>query len=71
MFYLCRSTGFCLPYSTELVYLPFFFLFAVKFGKLKHQATILGVLLVILGRLRFPIGSSETVQEILKATIKW
>lgn len=57
--------------STELIYLSLFFLFAWKFRKIKHLATLIGVLLVFIRFLRIPIGSSETVQEFLKAVIIW
>ena len=57
--------------STELIYLPLFLLFAYKFGKIKHQATIIGIVLVIIRLLRIPIGSSETVQHFLNTVIKW
>jgi len=57
--------------STELVYLPLFLVFALKFGKIKHQATLIGILLVFIRLLRFPIGSSETVQAFLKSVIIW
>ena len=43
----------------EAVYIPLFLVFANKFGKLKHQATLIGLLLVIVRLLRFPIGSME------------
>lgn len=56
--------------SAELVYIPLFLIFAYKFGKIKHQATLIGLLLVIVRLLRFPVGSSETVQEFLKALIQ-
>lgn len=57
--------------SAELIYIPLFLVFAYTFGKIKHQATLIGLLLVIVRVLRFPIGSSETVQEILKALIRY
>lgn len=57
--------------STELIYLPLLLIFAYKFGKIKHQATLIGILLVFIRFLRIPIGSSETIQEFLKAVIKW
>ncbi len=57
--------------GTELVYLPLFLLFASKFGKMKHEATVLIVLLTLFRFLRVPIGSSEVVQGFLEAVIKW
>ena len=57
--------------SAELIYIPLFLIFAYKFGKIKHQATLIGLLLVIVRVLRFPLGSSETVQEFLKLVIKY
>ncbi len=55
----------------ELIYIPLFLLFAYKFGKIKHQATYIGLLLVIVRFLRIPLGASETIQEILKAMIRF
>ncbi len=57
--------------SGELIYIPLFLLFAFKFGKIKHQATLIGLLLVIVRFLRIPLGSSETIQEFLKAVIRF
>ncbi|NNE67778.1 MAG: hypothetical protein HKN33_14545 [Pyrinomonadaceae bacterium] len=57
--------------STELIYLPLLLFFAYKFKQLRHQATIIGILLVLVRTLRFPIGSSETIQGILEAAIKY
>ncbi|MEP3208503.1 MAG: hypothetical protein ABJN95_04890 [Maribacter sp.] len=57
--------------SAEIIYIPLLLLFAQKFGKMKHQATLIGIVLVVFRFLRVPIGSSEVVQEILKAFIKW
>ena len=57
--------------SAELIYIPLFLLFAFKFGKLKHQATLIGLLLVLVRLLRVPIGSSEAVQTFLKAVIQF
>lgn len=57
--------------SSEFIYLTLFLLFAFKFGKLKHQATLIGIILVFVRALRVPLGSSETIQEFLKALIIW
>ena len=57
--------------ASELIYLPLFLLFVFKFGKLKHQATILGLTLIAVRFLRVPLGSMETIQEFLKVLIKW
>lgn len=57
--------------SAEFIYIPMFLLFAHKFGKIKHQATLIGFLLVVVRVLRFPMGSSETVQEFLKLVIQF
>ena len=57
--------------SAELIYIPLFLLFAFKFGKFKHQATLIGLLLVLVRLLRVPIGSSEAVQTFLKAVIQF
>ena len=57
--------------TTELIYLTIFILFVRKFGKFNHLATYLGLSLVIVRLLRFPLGSSETVQQFLQAVIKW
>jgi len=59
------------PISTELIYLSVFLLFAFKFGKIKHLATLIGFILILVRFLRIPIGSSEAVQELLKTIIKW
>lgn len=57
--------------SAEVIYIPLLLLFAYKFGKIKHQATIIGLSLVVIRFLRVPIGSSEVVQEFLQAFIKF
>ena len=57
--------------SAEFIYIPLLLLFANKFGKLKHQATYIGLSLVLVRLLRLPIGSSETVQEFLKVLIRF
>jgi len=57
--------------STELVYLPLLLIFAAKFGKIKHQALVIGILLIVIRFLRLPIGSSETLQDFLKMVILW
>ncbi len=57
--------------SAELVYIPLFLLFAHKFGKFKHQATLIGLLLVLVRMLRVPIGSSTGVQDFLKTVIQF
>lgn len=60
-----------LAISTQGIYLVLFLLFTLKFGKFKHQAFIIGILLVFIRLLRMPLGSSESVQEFLNAVIKW
>ena len=57
--------------ASELIYIPLFILFIAKFGKWKHQATIIGFLLIGVRFLRVPLGSSETIQEFLKAVIQF
>ncbi|MEL6674793.1 MAG: hypothetical protein AAFR61_21475 [Bacteroidota bacterium] len=57
--------------STELIYIPLFLLFARKFGSFRHPATVIGLLLVVLRFLRFPIGSIEWVQQLLEMVIKY
>jgi hypothetical protein len=57
--------------SSEFIYLILFLMFASKFGKLKHQATIIGIVLIFIRLLRVPMGSSETIQEFLKSVIKY
>ena len=57
--------------SAELIYIPLFLVFAFKFGKLKHQATLIGLLLVVVRLIRVPIGSSEAVQSFLKTLIQY
>lgn len=57
--------------SAEIVYLALFLAFATKFGKLRHIASYIALVLVIVRALRFPIGNSEFVQELLTNIIKW
>lgn len=57
--------------STEVIYLILFFTFAIKFGKIKHWATILGVLLVVIRFISRPLGASQFVQEFLNDLIIW
>ena len=57
--------------SAELIYIPLFLVFAYKFGKLKHQATAIGLFLVLIRLLRVPIGSSQAVQEFLNTMIQF
>ena len=57
--------------SAELIYIPLFLLFAHKFGKFKHQATVIGLLLVLVRFLRVPIGASKSVQSFLEAVIQF
>ncbi|WP_370088185.1 hypothetical protein [Ekhidna sp.] len=57
--------------SAEIIFIPVVLIYAIRFGKVKHLATILVLLTVILRMLRVPIGSSEIVQGILETMIKW
>ncbi|MEQ8906966.1 hypothetical protein [Ekhidna sp.] len=57
--------------SAELIFIPLLILYAVRFGKVKHPATIIGLLTVLLRLLRVPIGSSEAIQNFLDGLIKW
>jgi hypothetical protein len=57
--------------STEVIYLIMFVFFAHKFGRLKHLATYIGLSLVLVRLLRFPIGNSIYIQEFLNNVIKW
>lgn len=57
--------------SAEFIYIPLFLLFASKFGKFKHQATLIGLLLVLVRLLRVPIGSSPAIQEFLNTVIRF
>ncbi|WP_424962544.1 hypothetical protein [Ekhidna sp.] len=57
--------------SAELIFVPLLLLFASKFGRIRHPATIIGLLTVLLRLLRFPIGSSEFVQNLVENMIKW
>ncbi|MEM6700990.1 MAG: hypothetical protein AAF599_21490 [Bacteroidota bacterium] len=56
--------------GAELVYVGLFMLFAVKFGKVKHLATWIGLSLVVLRFFRFPIGSIESLQNFFHQVIK-
>ena len=56
--------------GAELVYVSLFILFAIKFGKVKHLATLIGLLLVVIRFLRFPIGSIESLQNFFHQMIK-
>lgn len=58
-------------FAAELVYIPLFLFFVYKFGKFKHLATYIGLILIIVRLARVPIGSIETVQEFLKMVIKY
>ena len=55
--------------STELIYVAVFVFFALKFGKLKHLATVIGLVLVLVRILSRILGSSESVQAFLKNII--
>lgn len=57
--------------SSEIIYLALLLVVASKFRKLKHQATIIGIVLILIRFLRVPMGTSETVQEFLRALIKY
>jgi len=57
--------------SSEIIYVILFSIFISKFGKWKHQATIIGFILVIVRFLRIPIGKSEAVQEFIQQVIQW
>jgi hypothetical protein len=57
--------------SSELIYLLLFLFFAHRFGKFKHQATLIGLVLIVVRFLRIPMGSSETIQEFLRMLIKY
>ncbi|NNE02926.1 MAG: hypothetical protein HKN52_07150, partial [Eudoraea sp.] len=60
-----------LTVSTELIYLTLLLIFASKFGKFRHQATLIGIGLIFIRLLRIPMGSSETIQEFLRILIKY
>lgn len=62
---------FLVGLSGELIFIPLLLLFAMRFGKIRHPATIIGLLTVLLRLLRFPIGSSEFVQNLVENMIKW
>ena len=55
--------------SSEFIYLILLLIFASKFGKFRHQATIIGIVLIFIRFLRVPMGSSETIQEFIRALI--
>ena len=57
--------------TSEFIYLTLLLIFAKKFGKFKHQATIIALGLIVVRFLRIPLGASEPVQEFLKALIQW
>lgn len=57
--------------SAELIFIPLLIIYAVRFGKIKHPATVIGLFTVLLRLLRIPIGSSESIQNLLDALIKW
>ena len=57
--------------SSELIYLILFLVFASKFGKFKHQATVIGIALVVIRLMRVPMGSSEAIQDFLRLIIKY
>ncbi len=57
--------------SMELIYLPLFLWFAYKFGKVKHPATLIGVLLVIIRFATRPLGAMESVQDFLRCVIQY
>ena len=57
--------------SSELIYLILFLIFVSKFGKFRHQATFIGIVLILIRLMRIPMGSSETIQEFLRALIKY
>lgn len=57
--------------SAEVLYIPLFLVFAFRFGKFKHQATFIGLLLVVVRLARVPIGTSEAVQTFLKVVIQF
>ena len=57
--------------SAEVLYIPLFLVFAFRFGKFKHQATFIGLLLVVVRLVRVPVGSSEAVQTFLRAVIQF
>jgi predicted membrane metal-binding protein len=58
-----------LYYSTALI-MAMLLLFAWKYGKLKHPATWLALMVNLFNLFLEPIGKSETVQHLLKAMIK-
>jgi hypothetical protein len=55
--------------SLELIYLPVFLFFAYRFGKIKHLATFIGILLVLVRFATRPLGAMEPVQEFLRSII--
>lgn len=57
--------------SSEIIYLILFLIFISKFGKFRHQATVIGFALILVRLLRVPLGSSEPVQEFLRVLIRY
>ncbi len=57
--------------SSELIYLSLLLVFASKFGKIRHQATLIGIGLIIVRLVRVPMGASESIQEFLRTLIKY
>lgn len=57
-------------YFTEGLIIAMLFLFAWKYGKLKHAATWLAVAVNVFNLFLEPVGRSEAVQSFLKAIIK-
>jgi len=57
--------------SAEIIYIILFSLFVSKFGKWRHQATIIGFVLIVIRFLRIPLGNLESVQELIHNLIKW
>ena len=55
--------------SMELIYLPVFLLFAYKFGKIKHLATLIGIFLILIRFISRPLGAVEAVQDFLRSII--
>lgn len=56
--------------SAEVIYIPLLLIFALKFGKIKHPATYLALMMVLVRFLRLPIGKSEWIQQFLKTLIQ-
>ena len=57
-------------YFTNVLIIAMLILFAWKYGKLKHPATLLALAVNVFNFLLEPIGKSETVQLFLKVMIK-